>query len=123
VQIVWPLLIGLMAGTASGLFGIGGGILIVPLVIFFFQFTQQQATATSLVALLLPVGILGVWQYYSKGFIEMTHVKIGALIACGMFFGAFFGARIAISLSSVMLTRLFAGFLILIAIRLWWTTT
>lgn len=122
MQILLPLGIGLLAGVASGLFGIGGGILIVPMVIFFYQFSQHGATATSLIALLLPVGILGVWQYYSKGLIQMQHVKIGALIACGMVLGALFGARLALVLSGPILTRLFATFLVAIAIRLWWTT-
>ncbi len=121
MQILIPLLIGVFAGTASGLFGIGGGVLIVPMLIFFFKYPQHSATATSLVALLLPVGILGVWQYYNKGFINMEHVKIGALIACGMFVGALFGARIAVELASGTLTRIFAIFLVIIAIRLWWT--
>jgi uncharacterized membrane protein YfcA len=116
-----PIGIGLCAGVASGLFGIGGGIIIVPLVLFFYPFSQQGATATSLIALLMPVGILGVWQYYSKGLVGLEHLKIGAWIALGIFVGALFGAKIATSISSLVLTRLFAIFLILVAIRLWWT--
>jgi uncharacterized protein len=123
MQILIPLIIGVLAGTASGLFGIGGGVLIVPMLIFFYKFPQHSATATSLVALLLPVGILGVWQYYNKGHIDMSHVKVGALIAVGMFAGALFGARIAVDLASGTLTKMFAVFLVIVAVRLWWTAS
>jgi uncharacterized protein len=123
MTIIIAIGIGLLAGVSSGLFGIGGGILIVPMVAFFFKFTQQSATATSLVALLLPVGALGVWQYYQNGFIAAENFKIGFLIAAGVLFGTLFGAKIAASLSSENLTKIFAVFLIVVAVRLWWSTS
>lgn len=113
--------IGVFAGISSGLFGIGGGIIIVPLVLYVYKFSQQGATATSLIALLLPVGSLGLWQYYKAGFIDGTNVKVGLAIAAGMLVGAFFGAKIAAQLQGETLTKIFAAFLVLVAVRLWFS--
>lgn len=113
--------IGLLAGVSGGLFGIGGGIIIVPLLIYFFDYGQKSATATSLVSLLLPTGALGVWHYYKSGIIEKEHLFIGGLIAIGLFIGVFFGSKIAIHLSSKILSRLFSIFLVIVALRLWLT--
>ncbi len=114
--------IGLLAGVCSGLFGIGGGIIIVPLVAAIFQASQQSASATSLVALLLPVGALGVWQYYQSGFIGPENFKFGGLIALGILFGTFFGAKLAIQLTSDHLAKMFSIFLFIVAVRVWLTS-
>ncbi|RXK88655.1 sulfite exporter TauE/SafE family protein [Chlorobaculum sp. 24CR] len=111
---------GLAAGLLSGMFGVGGGVIIVPALVFFFGMTQQTASATSLIALLLPVGLLGVYEYYRSGNISVEHVWFGLTVALGLFAGAFFGALIAIELSSDLLRRMFAVFLVLVAIRLWY---
>ncbi|TCD48852.1 sulfite exporter TauE/SafE family protein [Chlorobium sp. N1] len=119
LQNVSMLLIGLSAGVLSGLFGIGGGIIIVPALVLLLGMTQQTASATSLVALLLPVGILGVLEYYREGKISMDNVWLGLLLALGLFTGAYFGARIATHLSGPMLRRAFAVFTGIVALRLW----
>lgn len=119
MNLLFALIIGLTAGVASGLFGIGGGIIIVPLLVFLLNYTQQAASGTSLVALLLPVGILGVYQYYRAGVISNENIKFGLLVAVGMFIGAFFGAKISLALDQKTLSRAFAVFLVLVAIRLW----
>jgi uncharacterized membrane protein YfcA len=111
------IIIGLTAGILSGLFGIGGGILIVPALIFFAKFAPQTATGTSLAALLLPVGALGVWQYHQRGQVNFTAAFI---IAGGLFFGAYFGAMATARLSATQLQRAFAVFLVVVAIRMWW---
>lgn len=120
-QIMYGLIIGLVAGVSSGLFGIGGGVIIVPLVIYLFNFSQQAATATSLVALLLPVGILGVWNYYRAGAIQIDNIKLGFIIASGMFVGTLLGSKVAVGLQSFTLSRMFSVFLVIVAIRLWFT--
>ncbi|MGZ3796065.1 MAG: TSUP family transporter [Pseudobdellovibrionaceae bacterium] len=116
-----PILIGAAAGIASGLFGIGGGIIIIPLLLFTYKFSQQVSTATSLIALLLPVGSLGLWQYYRSGFVTNENIKIGFLIALGMIVGTFYGAKIATFLEADTLTKMFAVFLLLVAIRVWFS--
>jgi uncharacterized protein len=110
------LAIGLVAGVLSGLFGIGGGILIIPALIFFAKFPTKVALGTSLGALLLPVGLLGAYTYYRDGNLD---IRASLLIALGLFFGAWIGARLAQQLSGATLQRMFAIFIVLMAIRLW----
>jgi uncharacterized membrane protein YfcA len=110
------LLIGLAAGLLSGVFGIGGGVMIIPALIFLARFQPVMATGTSLAALLLPVGALGAWVYYRNGNVNVT---AALLIALGLFVGAFAGAHVAQELSMVALRRAFAVFLALIAVRMW----
>ena len=75
------LFLGLLAGVAAGLFGIGGGLIVVPVLVLAYGFDQKSATGTSLFAIMWPVGILGVFEYYKRG--EM-HIGRGALIALGL---------------------------------------
>jgi len=113
--IIVLVLIGIAAGMLSGLVGVGGGIVIVPALIFFLGFSQKMAQGTSLGILLLPVGILGVMQYYKMGFIDMRVVLI---ISLAFFFGSYYGSRIALSLPQETIKKIFAVFLILIAVKL-----
>lgn len=106
------LVIGLFAGVLGGAFGIGGGILIVPALVLAMRFSQQKAQGTSLVALLAPVGILALIEYYNRGEADL---KVGLIIAVGFLFGAFGGAHIAVSLDETTMRRAFAVFLIVVA--------
>jgi uncharacterized membrane protein YfcA len=110
------ILIGAAAGVLSGLFGIGGGVVIVPALLYAARMSQLTATGTSLGALLLPVGALGAWEYYRTGNLD---VRAALMIAVGLFFGAFFGAKLAHVLTAIQLKRAFAVFLVLVAVRVW----
>jgi uncharacterized protein len=110
------VIIGLGAGVLSGLFGIGGGVLIVPALMFVAGMKPITATGTSLGALLLPVGALGAYEYYRRGNLDM---RASLWVALGLFVGAWFGAKIALSLSPSALKKAFAVFLVLMAIRMW----
>lgn len=112
------LAIGLAAGVLSGLFGIGGGVVIVPALLFATRMPMQTATGTSLGALLLPVGALGAWAYYRQGHLQ---VAAAAWIAAGLSLGVWVGAVGAQHVATSTLTRLFAVFLVAIAVRLWVT--
>ena len=110
------LIIGLAAGVLAGLFGIGGGILIVPALLFLARMPMLTATGTSLGALLLPVGALGAITYYRAG---NLNIRASLLIALGLFVGAYFGSRLAQMIQPSTLKRLFAVFLVLVAIQVW----
>lgn len=110
-------LIGIVAGVLSGVFGIGGGVVLVPAMILLLGLRPQLAVGTSLGALLLPVGALGAWQYYRSGDVQM---RSALLIALGILLGAWAGARIGVHLSPRLLQRSFAVFLVAIAVQLWW---
>lgn len=119
MPILTLIFIGLVAGIGSGIFGIGGGVIIVPLLVLLLKLAQQTAVATSLVALLLPVGILGVWTYYQAGSLDRNHITFGLWIALGIFVGALIGARIALPIPEIYLRRAFAILMIALGLRLW----
>ena len=96
VQIVLILvLIGLFAGMLSGLIGVGGGIIVVPALVFFLGFSQHEAQGTSLGLLLLPVGILAVANYYKQGYID---VKVVAIMCLAFVVGGWLGSKISLAL-------------------------
>ena len=109
------VLVGLAAGVLAGLFGIGGGVLIVPALVYFAAMPIKTATGTSLGALLLPVGLLGAMAYRKAGHIDM---RASLLVALGLFFGALVGARIALVMPAAVLQRAFAVLLVAVAVRM-----
>jgi uncharacterized protein len=109
------LLLGLAAGVLSGLVGIGGGILIVPALVFLFGFSQQQAQGTTLALLVPPIGILAAWTYYKHGFVDL---KVAAIIAAGFIVGSLLGARFVTGLPNSTLEKAFGTFLVLIGLKM-----
>jgi uncharacterized protein len=109
------ILIGLLVGVLSGVVGIGGGILIVPILVYFFHMSQHKAQGTSIVALLAPVGALAFWEYYKAGNVD---IKAGVLIALGFVAGGYFGGLWAQHISELALRRTFGTLLVMIGIRL-----
>jgi uncharacterized membrane protein YfcA len=109
------LLLGLVAGTLSGLIGIGGGTIIVPALIFLFGFSQHLAQGTTLALLVPPIGILAAWTYYKQGYVDL---HIAAWICLGFFFGGLLGAKFATNLSNVVLERIFGVALLLISLKM-----
>lgn len=107
--------LGLATGVVSGLFGIGGGVIIVPALVLLLRLDQHTATGTSLGALLLPVGLLGVLEYHRRG---QVNVPYAALLAVGLLVGALVGAKVAGDLSGVMLRRGFGVLLLLVSVKL-----
>jgi uncharacterized protein len=112
------LAIGLVAGVLSGLFGIGGGVVIVPALILLARMPTLTATGTSLGALLLPVGVLGAWTYYKNSHLD---IRAAALLALGLAVGVFFGATFAQGVAPGSLRRGFAVLLVALAVRMWMT--
>jgi uncharacterized membrane protein YfcA len=113
----WVLvsLLGLFAGVISGLFGVGGAVVIIPGLVLIAKLPQHTAHGTSLGALLLPVGLLGVLEYSKR---QQVNWAYAAVVAVGLLIGAYFGARLAGSISDVALRKMFGGFLLLISMKL-----
>jgi uncharacterized membrane protein YfcA len=109
------LVLGLIAGVLAGMFGIGGGIVIVPALIYFFNLSDKAALGTSLAALIPPVGLLGAIEYYRAGYMNM---RFAALIAVGLVVGALFGAKIMLGLPPHVAKRVYGVFLAIIAARM-----
>jgi uncharacterized membrane protein YfcA len=113
--IIILLIIGAVAGMLGGLVGIGGGIIIVPALIYFLGKSQLQAQGISLALIMFPVGILGVMQYYKQGHIDFSIVLI---LAIGFILGSFFGSKIALDLPQDIIRKIFACLLILVAVKM-----
>lgn len=115
VNIIILVLIGLMAGILSGMFGIGGGIVIVPALIYICGFSQLKAQGTSLAILLPPVGLAAFLTYYKNGNVD---IKAGIIICAMVFIGAMFGGKIAQQISPDLLRKIFAIFMIIVSLKM-----
>lgn len=113
INIILYLLLGLFAGVLSGLIGIGGGIIIVPALIYLFDLTQHQAQGTTLALLIPPIGLLAAWTYYKHGYVNLT---IAVFICLGFFIGGLAGAKLAVGLSNEILRKVFGFVLLLVAL-------
>jgi len=115
MTILLYILLGLLAGALSGLIGIGGGIIIVPALVFVFGYSQQMAQGTTIALMVPPIGILAAWTYYQKGFVD---VKVASLICLGFVVGGLLGAQFATGLPSAVLEKIFGGILLIIALKM-----
>lgn len=109
------LLLGVAVGILSGMIGIGGGIIIVPALVYFAHMSQHKAQGTSLAALILPIGILAAYEYYKAGNMD---IKAGLLIAAGFALGGYFGGLWAQQIPDVILRKVFAVVLFLVSIKM-----
>ena len=118
--IITALLIGLAAGMLSGLVGVGGGIIMVPALVFFLQYTQHQAQGTSLAVLTLPVVILASIYYYHQCQKAGTPIdlKIVGLLSAGFLIGGFFGSKVALAIDQELLKKIFAIILFYTAFKM-----
>ncbi len=118
MQWVYMLGTGVLAGICAGIFGIGGGVIMVPILVLLFKYPQVTANGTSLVALLLPVGIFGVLEYYKAGKISGENIRLGLIIAVGLFLGTYLGAKLAVHVPVKLLGKLFSVFLLAVALKM-----
>jgi hypothetical protein len=108
------IVIGLFAGAFSGMVGIGGGVIIIPALVYFLGFSQHQAQGTSLAIMLPPIGLMAAYQYYKSGNVNLTYAII---IASAFFIGGYFGAKYAVKMLQDILKKVFGVFLILVALK------
>lgn len=109
------IIVGVAAGALSGLVGVGGGIIIVPALVYFVGFFQFRAQGTSLGILLLPVGILAVWQFYKQGHIDLPAVLY---VALGFVIGGYIGSKVTLSLPQETVRKIFAVLIVIIGIKM-----
>jgi len=106
---------GLLTGVIGGLFGVGGGEIFIPLLIYAFGFSQHQAQGTSLAVLLPPIGLLAALRYYRAGHVDWS---TAGLLALGFFFGASVGALVATRIHGELLRRIFGAFLFVVSLHM-----
>ncbi|HNY12100.1 MAG TPA: sulfite exporter TauE/SafE family protein [Candidatus Wallbacteria bacterium] len=106
-------ILGLTVGALSGMFGIGGGVFVIPALMFFYGFSQKMATGTTLAMLLPPIGILAFLEYYKNGFVD---VRATVILVCGFLIGSYFSAKFVIKMDELILKRSFGILLIIIGI-------
>ena len=112
---MWFVLAGFATGIIGGLFGVGGGEIFIPLLVYLFGFSQHQAQGTSLAVLLPPIGLLAALRYYRAGHVDFG---VAALLALGFFFGASLGALAGTRIHADVLRRIFGAFLFVIALHM-----
>jgi hypothetical protein len=113
--IIILLIIGLFAGFASGMVGIGGGIIIVPALVYFLALTQHQAQGVSIGMLLMPVGFMAALNYYKAG---NLNIKYSIIIGLTFIVGAYLGSKLSLNISEVLMKRIFGVFVLVMAIKL-----
>tara|TARA_B100001287_G_scaffold276656_1_gene288483 strand:- start:472 stop:840 length:369 start_codon:yes stop_codon:yes gene_type:complete len=112
------IVIGLLSGSLSGLVGVGGGIIMIPLLISFFGFTQLNAQGTAIAAMLPPIGILAAINYYQEGYVRWEYSLV---IAIAFIVGGYFGSKLSIAISQHMVRQIFAIILIIVALKLFFS--
>jgi len=109
------VLIGLLAGFFSGTLGIGGSVVMIPLMLLWLNFSQHEAQGTSLAVLAVPVTLLAAYNYYQEGHVNW---KYAGVIAITFIIGGYLGSKLAISINQVLLKKIFGGVLLLVALKM-----
>lgn len=107
------LLVGLIAGVLSGMIGIGGGVFIVPVLVYLFGYSQHMAQGTTLAMLIPPIGILAALAYYKQGHVNLP---VAGLLCLGFVLGGFIGAKFAVGLTEIVLRKIFGACLLTISL-------
>ena len=118
MNIVLYIALGLVAGAFAGIFGIGGGLILIPALTFFLKMTQHQAQGTTLAILVPPIGILAAWRYYQNGHVNLP---IAGFICLGFLFGGLLGASLVQGISDPVLKKGFAVFLLLVSVNMFFS--
>jgi len=112
------VLIGLAAGILGVLLGLGGGIIMIPAMVFLLGFTQQQSIGTSLAVMLPPIGVFAAYNYYKAGYVD---IKSALIIAAAFMIGSYFSSKFALSIPETTLKKLFSILLVLVAVKMFFS--
>jgi uncharacterized membrane protein YfcA len=115
MNLIWLIIIGLLAGLVSGLVGVGGGIVIVPMLVFILSASQFEAQGTSIAAMLPPIGITAAFGYYNEGYINW---KYAIIIAITFLIGGYFGSKIALSIDPKIIQKVFGILMAYVAFKM-----
>jgi uncharacterized protein len=118
-NIVGLIILGVIAGILSSLVGIGGGIVIVPVLVMAFGLSQHTAQGTTLAMLSFPVALVGALNYYKKGMVDW---RIALILCVGFVVGGYFGSKFALGISEKTIKRFFACLMIIVAFKMFWET-
>ena len=109
------IILGLIAGIFSGFLGLGGGVILIPVMVYLFGLTQHQAQGTTLALMVPPIGLLAAWRYYQSGDVK---INMAVFICLGFFIGGLLGAHFVQNIPDQLLKKIFAVFLLFISIRM-----
>lgn len=113
--IISLIVIGLLAGVFSGFMGVGGGVIMIPLMIVLLGYSQHEAQGTSLAVLAIPVTFLAAYNYYNAGHVNW---KFALIIGLSFVVGGYFGSKFAISINQALMKKIFSVILLFIAIKM-----
>ena len=114
-SIIIILIIGIIAGVFSGFIGIGGGLIVVPCLVFFLGFTQHKAQGTSLAMMLPPIGVMAVYNYYKQDAVDF---KVAMILCASFIIGSFFGSKLALSLTPDQIKKAFGAIIIVLGFKM-----
>jgi len=114
-DIIILLCVGVVAGFLSGLIGIGGGIIIVPILVYYFTMNQKMAQGTTLFMFMLPIGFLGVYNYYKEGQIDF---KSALIMSLTFIIGSYFGSKTALVIDTKLVKQIFGAMIVLIGLKM-----
>lgn len=118
ITLLLLVLIGLFAGAMSGFVGIGGGVIIVPALVYLIGLNQHEAQGTSLILMLPPIGILAVMNYYRADQINSTTIWYGVIIAIAFVLGGYFGSKLSLKLNSNVIKLVFGFIMLYLAVKM-----
>ena len=114
-EVLILLVLGLVAGVLSGMVGVGGGIILVPALVYFLGFSQHSAQGTVLFMFLIPIGILGAYNYWQSGHVDW---KVAGIMAVTFVVGSYFGSKTAIAIDQTTLKRIFGAIIFLLSLKM-----
>ncbi|MBL7931615.1 MAG: sulfite exporter TauE/SafE family protein [Bacteroidia bacterium] len=112
------ILVGMVAGTLGGMIGLGGGIILVPALVFLLKLDQQTAQGTSIAVMLPPIGLFAVYNYYKAGFVNTPYALV---LALAFMVGGYFGSLLALRMSPDLLRKAFSVLMVLIAVKMFFS--